>query len=204
MLLTADALVSLPFALDFCAAGPDVPPLVCTLENWQATLYFPPSLSDDTDGQGIFGDWAWWTGKTLRVVLERAVSDADDADALRADALHAGNETLRRFLNACRVRFSRPEFYPVPIDPRRLTLTLVRDDGRRETLPEPVSAFFYQTMPNEPPVQQSISAETLAALQADVQSGTNPPLAAQWELDAQRLDAQGERQRAALLRERAP
>ena len=58
MKLIADALISLPFTLDFCAKGPDVEPLTCALNGMDATLFFTPSLSEGTDGQGIFGEWA--------------------------------------------------------------------------------------------------------------------------------------------------
>ena len=54
MKFIADALIPLPFTLDFCARGPDVEPLVCTLNGLDATLFFPPSLSDGTDGAGDF------------------------------------------------------------------------------------------------------------------------------------------------------
>ena len=55
MKLIADTLIELPFKLDFCSRKPDVEPLTCELDGASATLFFPPSLSDGTDGQGIFG-----------------------------------------------------------------------------------------------------------------------------------------------------
>ncbi len=200
MKLIADAHLELPFKIDLCARGPDVDPLTCLLNDFQATLYFPPSLGEDTDGQGIFGEWAWWTGRTLRLVLERELEDADDTEALRADALATGDEILRRFLNAYRWRLGRPEVHPVRLDPRTLTLELVHDDGRREALAEPVSAFFYQTMPSKPPLEMSVNATTLPTLQADVQDGNAPPLAGQLRLDAEALEMQGEPERAELVR----
>ena len=200
MKLIADALVELPFALDFCARGPDVDPLVCTLSGFDATLFFPPSLSEGTDGQGIFGEWAWWTGRTLRLVLERTLAGDEDTEALRALALAAGQELLRRFLNAYRWRFGKPEVHPVTLDPRALALSVQHDDGTTEALAEPLSAFFYQTMPAQPPLETSVNATTLDTLRADVQTGIAPPLAGQIRLDAEALDAQGEPERAELVR----
>ena len=203
MKLIADALISLPFTIDMCARGPDVDPLACALNGFQATLFFPPSLGEDTDGQGIFGEWAWWTGRTLRLTMERDLDDLEDAgnfEALRAVALTAGSELLRRFLNAYRWRLGRPAVHPVPLDPRALTLELIHDDGRKEALTEPVSAFFYQNMPSQPPLESSVNATTLPTLQADVQAGTDPPLAGQLRLDAEALELQGEPERAELIR----
>lgn len=200
MKLFADALIQLPFTLDFCSQKPDVDPLTCELGGTSATLYFPPSLSDGTDGQGVFGDWAWWTGKILRLILERDVADTNDVDALRTEALTTGNEILRRFLNAYRWRFGRPDVHPVTIDPRTLSLEVVHDDGTKEALTEPFSAFFYQSMPKEPPMKTSVNAQTLTALQDDVRQGQEPPLVNQFRLDAEALEAQGEHERAKLVR----
>ena len=200
MKLIADALIELPFKIDLCARGPDVDPLICALDGFQATLFFPPSLGEDTDGQGIFGEWAWWTGRTLRLTMERELDNAGDFEALRAEALAAGNELLRRFLNAYRWRLSRPAVHPVPLDPRVLTLDILHDDGRKEALTEPVESFFYQTMPAKPPLETSVNATTLPTLQADVQAGAEPPLAGQLRLDAEALEMQGEPERAELVR----
>jgi hypothetical protein len=200
MKLIADALITLPFTLDFCAKGPDVDPLTCTLNSMDATLFFPPSLSDGTDGQGIFGEWAWWTGKTLRLVLELPLADAEDTEALRTLALTTGQEILRRFLNAYRWRFSQPEVHPIVLDPRVLSLSIQHDDGTVEALTEPSASFFYQGMPSKPPLETSVNSMTLATLQADVQNGIAPPLAGQLRLDAEALDAQGEAERAELVR----
>ncbi len=200
MKLIADALIHLPYTLDFCAIGPNVEPLTCHLNGMDCLLWFPPSLSDDTDGQGVFGDWAWWTGKTLRLVQQRDVIETPDVDDARASALATGNEVLRRFLNAYRWRFGRPDVHPITIDARVLTLTLLHDDGRREELPEPVGAFFYQNLPSAPPLEASVNATTLDTLQDDVRAGTEPPMAGLLRLDAEWLDAQGEPERAALVR----
>ena len=200
MKLIADALIELPFKLDFCARGPDVEPLTCTWDGFDATLFFPPSLSEGTDGQGIFGEWAWWTGKTLRLVLEQPLDGSEDTEDLRESALTAGNEILRRFLNAYRWRFSKPSVHPVAIDIRALTLSVQHKDGTMEALTEPSAAFFYQTMPSKPPLETSVNVTTLESLQADVQAGIGPPLAEQLRLDAEALEAQGETERAALVR----
>ena len=200
MKLIADALITLPFTLDFCAKGPDVEPLTCAVNGMDATLFFPPSLSEGTDGQGIFGEWAWWTGKTLRLVLELPLTEDYDTESLREAALATGQEILRRFLNAYRWRFSQPEVHPIVLDPRVVSLSLQHDDGHLEALPEPLSSFFYQKMPSKPPLETSINTTTLRTLYADIQNGIDPPLAGQLRLDAEALDAQGEPERAELVR----
>lgn len=200
MKLLADAHIELPFKIDLCARGPDVEPLTCTLGDTQVTLFFPPSLGEGTDGQGIFGEWAWWTGRSLRLVLDRDVAEIGDVEALRAAALATGNMILRRFLNAYRWRFGKPNVHPVTLDPRTLTLEVVRDDGRKQALEEPFAAFFYRNRPAEPPLGTSINTETLPLLQNDVQSGTEPALAAQLRLDADALETQGETERAEWIR----
>jgi len=200
MKLIADALITLPFTLDFCAKGPDVAPLTCILNSMDATLFFPPSLSEGTDGQGIFGEWAWWTGSTLRLVLEMPIDGDEDTEDLRTAALATGQEILRRFLNAYRWRFSRPEVHPIALDPRVVSLSVQHDDGHLEALPEPLSSFFYQNMPAHPPLETSVNATTVEVLMADVQAGIAPPLAGQLRLDAEALEAQGETERAELVR----
>jgi hypothetical protein len=200
MKLIADALITLPFTLDFCAKGPDVEPLTCTLNGMDVTLFFPPSLSEGTDGQGIFGEWAWWTGKTLRLVLEMPLTDDADTEILRETALATGQEILRRFLNAYRWRFSQPEVHPIVLDPRVVSLSLQHNDGHLEALPEPLSSFFYQNMPSKPPLETSVNTTTLETLSADIQAGIDPPLSGQLRLDAEALDAQGETERAELVR----
>ena len=45
-----------------------------------------------------------------------------------------------------------------------------------------------------------MNAATLETLQADVQAGIAPPLAEQLRLDAEALEAQGERERGDLVR----
>ncbi len=200
MKLIADALIALPFTLDFCARGPDVEPLTCTLNGMDATLFFPPSLSEGTDGQGIFGEWAWWTGKNLRLVLELTIVGDEDTELLRTEALATGQELLRRFLNAYRWRFSQPEVHPIVLDPRVVTLSVQHDDGKLEKLPEPLSSFFYQNMPSKPPLETSVNTATLTTLYEDIQTGIDPPLAGQLRLDAEALDAQGETERAEMVR----
>ena len=200
MKLIADALIALPFTLDFCAKGPDVAPMTCTLGGMDATLFFPPSLSAGTDGKGIFGEWAWWTGSNLRLVLEMPIDGDEDTEDLRTAALTTGQEILRRFLNAYRWRFSRPEVHAIVLDPRVVSLSLQHDDGHLEALPEPLSSFFYQNMPSKPPLETSVNATTLETLRTDIQTGIDPPLAGQLRLDAEALEAQGEAERAELVR----
>ena len=200
MKLIADALIELPFTLDFCARGPDVDPLVCTLNGFDATLFFPPSLSEGTDGQGIFGEWAWWTGKTLRLVLEQPLTGGEDTEALRAKAPVTGQEILRRFLNAYRWRFGKPQVHPVVLDARALALSLQHDDGTVEALSEPIASFFYQNMPSQAPMETTVNTTTLDTLRGDVQAGIPPPLAGQLRLDAEALESQGEIERAEMVR----
>jgi hypothetical protein len=200
MKLIADALVDLPFTLDFCSRGPDVEPLLCTLNGLDATLFFPPSLSDGTDGQGIFGEWAWWTGKSLRLVLEQLLEGDEDTEGLRENALTTSQEILRRFLNAYRWRFGRPDVHPIVLDARALSLSLQHDDGHIEALSEPSSAFFYHKMPKSAPLETTVNTLTLETLRGDIQSGIAPPLAGQLRLDAEALEAQGEAERAELVR----
>lgn len=201
MKLIADALIALPFTLDFCARGPDVEPLTCSHADFDVTLFFPPSLSEGTDGQGIYGEWAWWTGKTLRLVLEQPLQGDEDTEELRTAALAAAREILRRFLNSYRWRFGKPDVHPVVIDPRVLSLSVQRDDGKVEALSEPISAFFYQNMPSSPPLETSVNSSTLERLRLDIQTNAVPPQAGQLRLDAEALEAQGEPERAVLLRE---
>jgi hypothetical protein len=200
MKLIADTTVDLPFKLDFCAQGPNVEPLMCDIGGFAMTMQFPPSLGETTDGRGIFGDWAWWTGMRLRLVMEKDVPADQEVEDIREQTLTAGDELLRRFLNAYRDRFERPDIFPVRIDPRAVELVEVFEDGTRRALPEPVNAFFYQTMPAEAPLRMSINSTTLAALAHDVQDGVEPELSRQLELDAEALDAQGEFLRAELVR----
>lgn len=200
MKLIADALIELPFKLDFCCQKPNVEPLICHLDATDITLWFPPSMSDGTDGQGIIGGWAWWTGKTLRIVQEREIPDVFDAEALRESALDTGNEVLRRFLNSYRWRFNRPDVHPISIDARALNLEIVHDDGATEKLTEPFSAFFYKHLPAEPPLNASVNANTLATLRDDIQQNITPPTGDQLRLDAESIEAHGDHHRAALIR----
>ncbi|BDI30016.1 hypothetical protein CCAX7_20670 [Capsulimonas corticalis] len=200
MKLIADIRIELPYALDFCAQGPDLDPLICNLHGANITLFFPPSLSDGTDGQGLFGDWAWWKGTILRLVQEREVSDIDDVEALREIALETGDEIVRRFINSYRWRLARADIYPVRLDPRKLIMSVEHDDGTRETLAEPISAFFYKKLPKDPPLETSVNSKTLAVLQGDVAKGVEPSVSLQLDLDAEALDGQGEYLRAELIR----
>lgn len=178
--------------------------MVCTLNGMDATLFFPPSLSEGTDGQGIFGEWAWWTGKSLRLILEQPLTGEEETETLRTATLATGQEILSRFLNAYRWRFGKPEVHPIVLGARALSLSIQHDDGSIEALAEPSAAFFYQTMPNEAPLETSVNTTTLETLQNDVQAGIAPPLAGQLRLDAEALEAQGETERAELVRELIP
>ncbi len=200
MKLIADALIELPFTLDFCSRGPDVEPLTFTLNGFDVTLFFPPSLSEGTDGQGIFGEWAWWTGKSLRLILEQPLDGGEDTETLRESAQATSQEILRRFLNAYRWRFGHPDVHPIVLDARALSLSLQYEDGKIEALSEPSSAFFYQKMPKSAPLETTVNATTLETLRGDIQSGIDPPLAGQLRLDAEALQAQGEVERAELVR----
>lgn len=200
MKIIADVIVDLPYKLDYCAQGPDVDPIACDIGGFAATLYFPPSLSETTDGQGIFGDWSWWTGRRLRLWMEKDVENVDDIPALRDMAVDAADELLRRFLKSYRWRFGRADVYPVRVDPREVTLLEVHDDGTQSPLPEPVASFFYQTMPDAPPLATSINSTTVDKIARDIVEANEPPISLQFDLDAEALEAQGDFLRADLLR----
>ncbi|MGO8672676.1 MAG: hypothetical protein ACLQVD_15075 [Capsulimonadaceae bacterium] len=196
----AETMIDLPFALDFCAQGPAVAPLTCRVQGYDVTVHFPPSLSETTDGQGIFGDWAWWTGRRLRLSLEKDVASVDDVELLRECAVSVADEVLRRLLNSCRRLLQRPDIIPVRLDPRAVDLFVAEPDGSHTALAEPVSAFFYKNFPETAPLDTSINATTLDALASDVRSGREAPMSEQLELDAQALEIQGEFLRADLIR----
>lgn len=201
MKIIADTVVPLPFALHFCAEGPEVDPLTTCIGGFDATLYFPPSLGDGTDGKGLFGSWAWWTGTSLRLVLETETEELDDDGVARlhARACDAGTHLLRGFLNACRLQLDRPEIHPVTIDPSGLELSEVRDDGSMVTLGSPGSGSFFDRLPADPPLATSINRSTLGRLKYEMESDAAPPLAAMLRLDARLLRSQGEPERAAAI-----
>lgn len=199
MNIIADATVDLPYNLDFCAQGADIDPISSRVGNLSVTIYFPAALTDGTDGQGKFGDWSWWTGRRLRIWVEGDI-DANDVSAIREVAIDAADEVLRRLLKSYRWRFGRPDVFPVRIDPRRVDLYQVLDDGDREALPEPVEAFFYQSMPSEPPLKTSINSTTLDQFERDIRENNEPPVSVQFDLDAEALEAQGDFLRADMLR----
>lgn len=200
MHILADSLVHLPFRLDFCAKGPDVVPITCDIDRYHTILYFPPSMSDGTDGQGIFSEWAWWTGTILRVTIEFDVAEDFEVEVARRAAIQTGDEVLRRFLNAYRLKFDRPDVHPVKIDVRKLTLTGIHPDGRHETLPEPFDSFFYRTMPTEPPLGLSLNETNRKEIEAAVCNPiSDAAMPEHLRLDAQRLRAHGEHARADLV-----
>lgn len=200
MKIIADATVDLPYKLDYCAQGPDIDPISCEIGGFAATLYFPPSLSETTDGQGIFGEWAWWTGRRLRLWLEKDVESVDDVSALREMVVDATDELLRRFLKSYRYRFNRADVYPVRVDPKEVALYEVLDDGGKRALPEPVDAFFFKNMPSAPPMETSLNKTTLAQIAHDIREAVEPPMSTQLELDADAIESQGDYLRADLLR----
>lgn len=211
MNIIADTTLDLPFKLDFCAQGADIDPISCRIGSLSVTIYFPPSLSETTDGQGKFGDWAWWTGRRLRLWIEGEVGppapnnagpgvSTEELAALREVIQDAADEVLRRLIKSYRWRFGRPDLYPVRVDPRAVDLYEVLDNGERQALPEPVEAFFYQTMPSAPPLQTSINSSTLDQLERDIREGNEPPVSVQFDLDAEALEAQGDFLRADMLR----
>ena len=200
MHILADTLLHLPFRLDFCAKGPDVEPITCDIDECHAILYFPPSMSDGTDGQGIFGEWAWWTGTILRITIEFDVATDCDVEVARRTAIQTGDEVLRRFLNAYRLKFTRPDVHPVKIDVRQLTLTATHPDGRHEILPEPFDSFFYRTMPSEPPLERSLNENNRKDIEAEMSNPqSDAAIREHLTLDAQRLRTQGEHARADLI-----
>ena len=150
--------------------------------------------------RAFFGEWAWWTGKSLRLILEQPLEGDEDTEALRESAQATSQEILRRFLNAYRWRFGHADVHPIVLDARALSLSLQHSNGKIEALSEPSSAFFYQNMPKSAPLETTVNATTLETLRTDIQSGIDPPLAGQLRLDAEALEAQGEAERAELVR----
>jgi hypothetical protein len=201
--IEASLTVTLPFTLDFCAEGPNVPPLTATIDGVDIAINFPPSMSDGADGQSFYpSGWAWWKGHALLVDLARVVTadDLDSVEDVRKVFGDVADEALRRFLNAYRVRLTRPDVHPVRIDRMNVQLVLIGDDGSTEALPEPVSAFFYNQMPHEAPLNSSLNSTNITALEADVRDGNEPSLASQLALDAAWLESLGEVKRAEALR----
>jgi len=201
----ADALVHLPYPLHFCAEGPDVDPLTTSIDGFDATLYFPPSLSEGTDGKGIFGTWAWWTGTTLRVVLETELAslEEDGLIEIHTRARLTGNKLLAVFLNSCRLRLDRPEIFPVAIPADALTIYEVDDDGAMHILDGPDTGIFFQNMPSEPPMATSINKTTMEGLKQDLESRHTAPVEEMLRLDARLLRSRGEAERAAVLEDMA-
>lgn len=202
MKIFADALIHLPYPLHFCAEGPDVDPLTTSIDGFDATIYFPPSLSEGTDGKGIFGTWAWWTGTTLRVVLETEIEE-DKLAEIHTRARLTGNKLLSVFLNSCRLRLDRPEIFPVAIPADLLTIYEVGSDGTMRILDGPDTGLFFQTMPSEPPMATSINKATLEGLKLDLESKRIAPVEEMLRLDARLLYSRGETERAIVLEDMA-
>jgi len=201
MRLIAQALVHLPFPLDFCASGSEVAPIEWQRGQMRLALRFPPSLSEGTCGKSVFENgWAWWTGDRIVIDADLPLTQSDNhLEALRDDVRQEMNRSLRIFLNSCRQRFHRPEIHPVVVEPADILLVLEHDDGRREALPEPEKAFFYQTLPADPPLERSINQTTLADLQRDLEEMAVPSLQEQIGLDSEWLRGIGETERAEAL-----
>ncbi len=203
MQVEASITVTLPFDLDFCAEGPSVEPIAVTLSGVDVVVNFPPSMAEGTDGQSFFpSGWAWWKGHSLLIDLSQKVGpdDLDAIDELRVRFGDAADEALRRFLSAYRVRLNQPQVHPVRIDRKSVQLVLIRDDGETEALPEPLSEFFYNHTPPEPPLASSVNSTTLGALTDDVRSGVGATVADHIRLDVAWLESLGETERAAFLR----
>jgi hypothetical protein len=203
--IIADALVHLPYPLHFCAEGPDVDPLTTSIDGFEATLYFPPSLSEGTDGKGIFGTWAWWTGTTLRIVLETELAslEEDGLIEIHTRARLTGNKLLSAFLNSCRLRLDRPEIFPVSIPADSLTIYEVQSDGTMHILDGPDTGLFFQTMPADPPMATSINKTTLDGIRNDLESKQAAPIEEMLRLDARLLRSRGETERATVLEDLA-
>jgi hypothetical protein len=201
----ADALVHLPFPLHFCAEGPDIDPITTSIDGFNATLYFPPSLSEGTDGKGIFGTWAWWTGNTLRVVLETELVslEVDGLIEIHTRARLTGNKLLSIFLTSCRLRLDRPEIFPVAIPADSLSIYQVHEDGSMQILDGPDTGIFFQNMPADPPLATSINTTTLERLKHDLESKKPAPVEEMLRLDARLLRSRGETERAAVIEDLA-
>ena len=202
MKVIGDVTVALPYTMDFCAKGPDVEPLFVDYKNVHITVFFPPSMSDGTVGQSFFpSGWAWWTGQSLRITLEQPLLESDiDMAALRTTMRDAANWILFQLLNAYRARMDRPEIYPVKIDPKLLVLTIEYSNGEVDALPEPEDAFFYRSLPDDAPLQRSINSQTLGGLMQDISSNNSPSTYDLLILDAEWLEAQGDFERATVIR----
>ena len=202
MKIIAQVEVTLPFALEYCADGPDVQSARGRIDGIDVSIAFPPSMGEKTDGRSFFSSgWAWWTGSLLSVELSRPVSDNDDDfDAIRAEFESSANEALRRFLNSYRVRFQKPGIYPVRVDPKKLDIVVEQADGSRSAFPESTAAFFYSSLPSSPPLTTSVNSNTLAQIQADLDDGNTIALSEQLALDAQWLESLGESERAARIK----
>jgi len=201
MRLIAQALVRLPFTLDFCAVGSEAPAIEWQRDGIEFALRFPPSLTEGTCGKSIYPDgWAWWTGE--RIVIEAGLPidpAGNDLEALRDRVLREMNQVVRTFLNSYRLRFHRPDIHSVPIDPAVLALVLEHDDGSRESLPDAVDTLSHLSLPAEPPLDSSVNETTIGQFKHDLEGNVEQPVAAQLALDAEWLRSLGEHERASAL-----
>ncbi|HEX5324981.1 MAG TPA: hypothetical protein VFW40_14450 [Capsulimonadaceae bacterium] len=198
MKLLAQALVLLPFKLDLCAVGSEVPPIEWQRDDLQFALRFPPSLTEGTCGKSIYPNgWAWWTGDRIAIDLVLPISEShNDLERIRRHILQEMNSVLRVFLNSCRSRFHRPEIHTVVVDPANLLLVLEHGDGRREALPDSPDTLSFRSLPDDPPLDQSVNEITLAALRQDLEESRLPSAGEQLALDAEWLHSLGEHDRA--------
>jgi hypothetical protein len=202
MKVNGDVTVQLPFTLDFCAKGPDVDPLPFSMSGFDGLIFFPPSMSEGTVGQSFFSSgWAWWTGTSLRLKLSQDISESSFHIAdTRRNLLEMANLALRYFLNKYRILFHRPDVHPVLVNPKDLELTIEFDDGRIEDLPEPIEAFFYQSIPDNAPLESSINSTTIPNLTDFVSSNSVPLIREHLLLDAEWLEVLGEKERAGVIK----
>jgi hypothetical protein len=202
MQIFGDVTVSLPYSLDYCAKGPDVSPLSIVRDGVEVTIFFPPSMSEGTVGQSFFSSgWAWWTGNTLRLTSSFIIASEFDVEVVRHQLLSVSNDVLGKFLAAYRSQFYKPQIYPVVIDPKDYSLTLIHDDGSVEALPEPKAAFFYNRIPRDAPLETSINVDTLDLLREGVTTeGCGSP-DSQLELDADWFESLGDAARAHRIRQ---
>ncbi len=205
--VVASGVVALPFTLNICAIGPDVDPISANVEDVDIDISFPASLTEGAVGKSIYQTgWAWWV--VDRFYIEASASGeemfaqyGDDLDPIRGTLLGAAQTATRRLLNSYRWRFGQANVHPVKIDTKLFDLDVVYDDGRRESLSEPLSSFFSDLASEEPPLESSINAETITVLQSDIQDGIEPPHTDLLELDLQWLESVGETRRADELRQ---
>ena len=202
MKVIGDVTVQLPFTIDYCAKGPDVDPLSLSLIGKDLTIFFPPSMSEGTDGKSFFDTgWAWWTGTSLRVLISEELTSGEiRSEDIRAELVGAINEGISRFLNACRLLFHRPDIFPVQISGKELQVVVQHSNGDTQSLPESSDSFFFQHIPSVAPLEISVNATTLSIIQDEMDRCKDERISQHIDLDAEWLESLGESGRAAALR----